>query len=91
MQEALRYIRSHSAEWQVGAGAVGVLGMGAKGALAVRAVNTDADFAVVIGAGDMEILKEVSEGRRPVVFVAKKDAWQEPLAVWLGRFKGKVF
>ena len=91
LQEALRYIRSHSADWQVGTGAVGVLGMGAKGALAVRAVNTDADFAVVIGAGDMEILKEVSEGRRPVVFVAKKDAWQEPLAVWLGRFKGKVF
>jgi hypothetical protein len=91
LQDALRYIRSRSAEWQVRAGAVGVLGMGANGAFAVRAVDRDADFAVAMGGDGMELLKGVSEAKRPAVFVAKKDAWQEPLAAWLGKFKGKVF
>ena len=91
LQDALLYIRSHSAEWQVRTGSVGVLGLGANGALAVRAVNRNADFAVVLGGVGMELLKGVAEAKRPAVFLAKKDAWQEPLAAWLGKFKGKVF
>ncbi len=91
LQDALRYIRSRSAEWQVRPEAVGVLGVGVNGALAAGAVNTDASFAVVMGAGETTVLKELSEIKRSVVFVAKKDAWPEPLAIWLGKFKGKVF
>lgn len=84
---ALALIRSRAAEWQVRAGAVGVLGAGVEGALAARA--EDADFAVVIGVevpGTAQA--RAAKGR---LFVGKKDAWEAPLAAWLEKFKGKVF
>ncbi len=91
VRRALRYIRSHSAEWQVRTEAVGVLGMGASGATAVAAAAADADFAVALGSEVSDALKSVPDAKRRAVFVGKKDGWREPLAVWLGQFKGKVF
>lgn len=84
---ALALIRSRAAEWQVRAGAVGVLGADAVGALAARAEG--ADFAVVIGAEAPEGAQALAAKGR--LFVGKKDAWEAPLAAWLEKFKGKVF
>jgi hypothetical protein len=86
-QGALETIRSRAAEWQVKAGAVGVLGVGAAGSWAARVEG--ADFAIVIDAGEAAAAAApTAKGR---LFVGKKDAWQAPLAKWLEQFKGKVF
>lgn len=84
---ALALIRSRAAEWQVRAGAVGVLGADAEGALAVRAEG--ADFVAVIGVAAPEGAQALAA--KGLLFIGKKDAWEAPLAAWLEKFKGKVF
>jgi hypothetical protein len=84
---AVREIRAHVAEWQVRAGAVGVLGTGERGAEAVKTVIGDADFAVVLGAEATGFPK----AKRKDVFVGPPGGFEKALGAWLERFKGTVF
>jgi hypothetical protein len=86
---ALREIRAHAAEWQVRAKAVGVLGTGACGAEAVKAVVGDADFAVVLGAA--ADATAFPGAKRKTVFVGPRDGFEKSLADWLWNHKGEVF
>lgn len=87
VRAALRTIRSRASEWQVRAGAVGVLGAQAYGAAAARVPKADADFVVLIDAAG----PAVPAGGPAARFVGAPDAWKQPLAAWLERFKGPVF
>ena len=84
---ALRYIRSRAAEWQVKADAVGVLSVGPEGTVAARV--TDADFGIVLDAEIPDPAPPLAMKKR--LFVGKSDGWQSPLAAWLEQYKGKVF
>lgn len=87
MQEAIRYLRSRAAEWQVKTNAIGVLGIGAEGALAARSEGVD--FAIMLDAQMPDPAPALAARKR--LFVGNKDAWQAPLAAWLEQYKGKVF
>ena len=89
VRQALLYIRSRSAEWQVKGAAVGVLEIHTAGALARRVVGREADFAVLITADALEKSGNVAGAAK--LFVGAQDAWEKPLAMWLDQFKGKVF
>lgn len=88
--QALRQIRARSAEWQVKADAVGVLGVGANVPKAVAAAG-DADFAVLLDAERDAVMQGVTDAKRDAVFVGKAEGWEKPLAAWLEKRKGKVF
>ena len=85
--DALRCIRSRSAEWQVRPGSIGVMGAGVRNAAAAVTVIGDADFAVLLDADD----GRVPEPKRKHVFVGKRAGFEKPLAAWLEQYKGKVF
>ena len=84
-REALRYVRSRASEWQVKPDAVGVMGAGA-----AAAVAGEADFAVLLGAGN-EAAKSLPEAKRRAVFTGGAEGWEKPLSAWLEKRKGKVF
>ena len=85
--DALHYIRSRSAEWQVRTGSVGVMGAGTRNAEAALAVLGEADFAILLDADDTR----VPAAQRKRVFAGKRAGFEKPLAAWLEQYKGKVF
>lgn len=86
-REAIRYLRSRAAEWQVKTNAIGALGVGAEGALAARLEGVD--FAILLDAGMPAPAPALAAKKR--LFVGNKDAWHAPLAAWLEQYKAKVF
>jgi hypothetical protein len=87
MKPALQLIRSRGAEWQVKSGSVGVLGCGKPVAEIVKGVLADADFAMLLDAGEVSI----PEAKRKAVFTGKQGEFEKPLAAWLEKYKGNVF
>ena len=88
-QRALRYIRSHAAEWQIKPDAIGVMRMGGDAKTCVLGAESEVNFVVVLGSeGASSADVHVDKSR---LFVGAKDAWQAPLAQWLEKFKSSVF
>lgn len=89
VRDALSYVRSRSAEWQVKNGSIGVMCVKAKGELAARVIVANTDFTILLDSEVSDVEKSLKGTKR--LFVGTKDTWKEPLAKWLEQFKGKVF
>ena len=91
VKRALQKIRSRAAAWQVRTGAIGVMGIGQSGAAATVDAIGDADFMVLLDSEDIDPTQAIPEAKRKAVFIGKRSGFEEPLAVWLEKYKGKVF